>query len=127
MEHSSIWILCAADSTARVNYIARAIRKAGYNVIISTSAHHVVAIAAVGKNLDAVVLDEDMVIGEHSVAESIKAVTPIPVLLVCDNGPSGAPPSGVDLVTANGSRQQILAGLMKLLTRPAMESTSAKI
>jgi len=127
MEHGSIWVLCAADSTARLNYIARGIRKAGYNVILSTSPHHVVAIVAVGKNLDAVILDEDMVIGEGSVAESIKAVKPIPVLLVCDSGPSGAAPSGVDLVTANGSRQQILAGLVKLLARPAMEATSAKV
>ena len=127
MEHSSIWVLCAADSTSRLNYIARAIRKAGYNVILSTSAHHVVAIAAVGKNLDAVILDEDMVLGEGSVAESIKAVKPIPVLLVCDSGPSGAAPPGVDLVTANGSRQQILAGLVKLLAPPEMGLTSAKV
>jgi CheY-like chemotaxis protein len=117
MENSSSLILCMADSNIRLNYIARAVKKAGYNVALSASAHNAVAMVAIGKKIDAAVIDEDMVVGEGSVAESIKAVKPIPVLLVCDAGPTGAPPAGVDLITANGSRQQIVAGLAKLLGR----------
>src|SRR5579862_8405988 len=117
MENGSIWVLCVAGSNLRLQQIARSIRKAGYNVVISSSSHNAVAMAIVSVKLDAVVIDEDMVLGEGSVAESIKAVKSLPILLVCDAGPTGAPPSGVDLVTANGSRQQIIAGLRKLLQK----------
>ena len=115
MEARSSWILCVADSTTRLNHIARALRKAAYKVSMTSSSHRAVALAAITTHLDGVVLDEDLIVAEESVAESIKAVKPIPVLLVCDGGPSGAIPAGVDLVTANGSRQQIVAGLEKLL------------
>jgi CheY-like chemotaxis protein len=115
MEPGSVWVLCVADSNIRLSYIARAVKKAGYNVALSCSAHDAVAIVAISKKLDAVIIDEDMVYGNGSVAESIKAVRPLPVLLVCDGGPTGAPPAGVDLVTSNGSRQQIIAGLVKVL------------
>jgi len=115
MQNSSGNVLCLADSNARLNYIARTLRRAGHQVILSASAHNAVAIVAVSTNIDSVVIDEDMVVGDASVAESIKAVKPLLVLLVCDNGPSGDLPAGVDLVTANGSRQQILAGISKLL------------
>ncbi len=121
MEPSSVWVLCVADSNIRLTYIARAVKKAGYNVALSSSAHNAVAIVAISKKLDAVIIDEDMVFGNGSVAESIKAVRPLPVLLVCDGGPTGDPPAGVDLVTSNGSRQQIIAGLAKVLPR-AMSS-----
>jgi CheY-like chemotaxis protein len=124
METGSVWILCVGDSNIRLNYIARVIKKAGYNVALSASAHNAVAMVAIGRKIDAAVIDEDMVVGDGSVAESIKAVKPIPVLLVCDAGPTGAPPPGVDLVTANGSRQQILAGLEKLLSRPVRGARS---
>ncbi len=66
-----------------------------------------------------------MIFGNGSVAESIKAVKVIPVLMVCDAGPTGALPPGVDLVTANGSRQQIVAGLAKILKTPISISSSA--
>lgn len=115
MEARSAWILCVADSNTRLNHIARALRRAGYKVSMTSSAHKAVALAAITNHLEAVVLDEDLIVAEESLAESIKAVKPLPVLLVCDNGPSGALPTGVDLVTANGSRQQIIAGLEKLL------------
>jgi DNA-binding NtrC family response regulator len=115
MEARSTWILCVADSNTRLNHIARAVRRAGYNVSMTSSAHKAVALAAITSHLEAVVLDEDLIVAEESVAESIKAVKPLPVLVVCDNGPSGALPTGVDLVTANGSRQQIVAGVEKLL------------
>src|SRR5690242_1351745 len=105
MEAGSVWVLCVADSTMRLNYIARAVKKAGYNLSTTTSPHKAVAMAAIHNSIEAAVLDEDMVLGEDSVAESIKAVKSIPVLLVCDAGPTGALPAGVDLVTANGSRQ----------------------
>src|SRR5438270_953350 len=115
METGSVWVLCVADSSTRLSYIARAIKKAGYNVSTASSAHKAVAMAAIHNNIEAVVLDEDMIVTEDSVAESIKAVKPVPVMLVCDAGPTGALPPGVDLVTANGSRQLIAAGIMKLL------------
>jgi CheY-like chemotaxis protein len=127
METGSIWVLCVADSTTRLNYIARAIKKAGYNVSTATSGHRAVAMAAIRNNIEAIVLDEDMIITEDSIAESIKAVKPVPILLVCDAGPTGALPAGVDLVTANGSRQQILAGLTKLLKGTKSESASAAL
>lgn len=116
MESGSVNVLCLADSNARLNNIARTLKRAGHRVILSASAHNAVAIVAVSTNIDVVVIDEDMVVGDGSVAESIKAVKPLPILLVCDNGASGELPAGVDLVTANGSRQQILAGLSKLLS-----------
>jgi CheY-like chemotaxis protein len=125
METGSECVLCVADSNVRMNYIARTVKKAGYNVILSSSTHNAVAIAAISKKLDAVVIDEDLVFGNGSVAESIKAVKPIPILLVCDTGPTGPLPSGVDLVTANGSRQQITAGLAKLLHARTTLQTSA--
>jgi CheY-like chemotaxis protein len=118
METGSKCILCVADSNVRLNYIARALKKMGYNVILSSSTHNAVAIVAISKKLDAVVIDEDMIFGNGSVAESIKAVKALPVLLVCDAGPSGELPPGVDLITANGSRQQIVSGLAKLLKMP---------
>ena len=126
METGSVWVLCVADSTMRLNYIARAIRKAGYNVSTATSPHKAVAMAAIHNNIEAVALDEDLVIGEDSVAESIKAVKSVPVLLVCDAGPTGALPAGVDLVTANGSRQQIVAGLDKLLKSEQKSAATRK-
>lgn len=115
MEANSAWILCVADSNTRLNHLARALRRAGYKISMTSSAHKAVALAAIINHLEAVVLDEDMIVAEESVAESIKAVKPLPVLLVCDNGPSGALPTGIDLVTANGSRQQVVAGMEKLL------------
>ena len=120
MGNGTIWILCVANSNVRVQRIARAIKKAGYNVIISSSSHKAVALAAMSVKLDVVVIDEDMVFGDGSLAESIKAVKFLSVLLVCDAGTSGAPPAGVDLVTADGSQQQILAGLEKLLKKPSL-------
>jgi CheY-like chemotaxis protein len=127
MEVGSAWVLCVADSSTRLNYIARAIKKAGHNVSTASSGHKAVAMAAIRNNIEATVLDEDMIITEDSIAESIKAVKPLPILLVCDAGPTGALPAGVDLVTANGSRQQILAGLMKLLKGAKSESASAAL
>jgi CheY-like chemotaxis protein len=127
METGSVWVLCVADSSARLSYIARVIKKAGHNVSTASSGHRAVAMAAIRNNIEAVVLDEDMIIAEDSVAESIKAVKPVPILLVCDAGPTGAFPAGVDLVTANGSRQQIVAGLMKLLKGTKSESASAAL
>ncbi|HZU31297.1 MAG TPA: hypothetical protein VFB79_09290 [Candidatus Angelobacter sp.] len=118
-------ILCLADSNIRLNYIARTVKKEGYNVILSSSTHNAVALVAISKKIDAVVIDEDMIFGNGSVAESIKAVKVIPVLMVCDAGPTGALPPGVDLVTANGSRQQIVAGLAKILKTPISISSSA--
>ena len=120
VKNGSIWILCVADSNMRVQRIARAIKKAGYNVIISSSSHKAVALAAMSIKLDVVVIDEDMVFGEGSLAESIKAVKFLSVLLVCDAGTSSAPPAGVDLVTSNGSQKQIFAGLEKLLKKPLL-------
>ena len=119
MENGSIWVLCVADSNLRLHQVARTLRKAGYHIAISSSGHNAVAMVVVGNKFDAVVIDEDMVLGDGSIAESIKAVKPIPVLLVCDAGPTGPAPAGVDLITANGSRQQIVAGLVKLLGRPS--------
>ncbi|HYX53826.1 MAG TPA: hypothetical protein VE783_10285 [Candidatus Limnocylindrales bacterium] len=115
MESRSSLILCVADSNLRLQYLARAVKKAGCNFVLSNSAHNAVAMAAITNELDAAVLDEDMVLGEGSVAESIKAVKSLPILLVCDAGPTGPNPAGVDLITANGSRQQIAAALHKLL------------
>lgn len=115
MEARSTWILCVADSSSRLTHIARALRKAGYKVSMTSSPHRAVAMAAISSHLEVVVLDEDLIVAEESVAESIKAVKRIPVLLVCDGGPNGTVPNGVDLVTANGSRQQIVAGVEKLL------------
>ncbi|HZS25758.1 MAG TPA: response regulator [Candidatus Angelobacter sp.] len=125
METGSECVLCVADSNVRMNYIARTLKKAGYNVVLSSSTHNAVAIVAISKKLDGVVIDEDLVFGNGSVAESIKAVKPIPILLVCDAGPTGSFPTCVDLVTANGSRQQILAGLAKLLHARTTLQTSA--
>jgi hypothetical protein len=48
-------------------------------------------------------------------------VKPLPILLVCDAGPTGALPPGVDLATANGSRQQIVAGMAKLRSAHALK------
>lgn len=127
METGSIWVLCVADSTTRLNYIARAIKNAGYNVSTAISGHKAVAMAAIRNNIEAVLLDEDMIVTEDSIAESIKAVKPLPILLICDAGPTGALPPGVDLVTANGSRQQILAGLTKLLKGTKSKSASAAL
>ena len=92
METGSIWVLCVADSSTRLNYIARAIKKAGYNVSTASSGHKAVAMAAIRNNIEAVLLDEDMIVTEDSIAESIKAVKPLPILLVCDAGPTGALP-----------------------------------
>ena len=127
MENGSIWVLCVADSNYRLQRIARTLKKAGYNIALSSSGHNALVMIIVGNKFDAVVLDEDMVIGPGSIAESIKAVKPLPVLLVCDAGPAsnGNLPAGVDLVTANGSRQQIIAGLVKLLGRDAPASRTA--
>ena len=125
MEHGSIWVLCVADSTIRAHQIARTLKKAGYHVAMSSSGHHAVAMVVVGNKFDAVVIDEDMVLGDGSIAESIKAVKTIPILLVCDAGPTGAPPAGIDLITANGSRQQIVAGVVKLLGRDTPASRTA--
>jgi hypothetical protein len=86
-----------------------------------------VAIAAISKSLDAAVVDEDMIFGSGSVAESIKAVRPVPILLVCDAGPTGDAPTGVDLITANGSRQQIVAGLEKLLNSRVKSSSPGRL
>lgn len=116
MESGSANVLCLADSNVRLNNIARTLKRAGHRVILSSSAHNAVAIVAVSTNIDLAVIDEDMVVGDASVAESIKAVKPLPILLVCDKGPSGDLPEGVDLVTANGSRQQMLTALSKLLS-----------
>jgi len=112
-------ILCIADSSTRLDYIARAIKKLGYDVHITYQAHQAVAVAANPLNrLDAIVMDEDMVLDGVSVAESLKAVSSTPILLVCDKGTEGKPvPAGVDLVTANGSREEIAIGLEKLLAR----------
>jgi hypothetical protein len=50
----------------------------------------------------AVVIDEDMVLDGFSVAESLKMVSSLPILLVCDKGSEGkANPGGVDLVTTS--------------------------
>lgn len=117
MENGSLWVLCVADSNLRLEQIARTIRKAGYNVAMSSSSHNAVAMVILSAKFDAVIIDEDMVFGTGSVAESIKAVKSLPILLVCDAGPTGAPPIGIDLVTANGSRQQIIAGLRKLVQK----------
>lgn len=125
METGSIWVLCVADSNVRLHQIARTLKKAGYHVAMASSGHNAVAMAVVGNKFDAVVIDEDMVLGDGSIAESIKAVKTIPVLLVCDAGPTGSLPAGVDLITANGSRQQIIAGLVKLLGRDAPASSAA--
>jgi CheY-like chemotaxis protein len=126
MANGSIWVLCVADSNFRLQRIARTLKKVGYNIAMSSSGHNAMVMIIVGNKFDAVVLDEDMVIGPGSIAESIKAVKPIPILLVCDAGPStGNPPAGVDLITANGSRQQIVAGLVKLLGRDAPASKRA--
>ncbi len=114
-ERSTTWVLCVADSTVRLHYIGRTLKKAGYAIAMSSSSHDAVAMAVLSTQLQAAVIDEDMVLDDHSVAQSLKAVRPIPILLVCDAGPGGMPPAGVDLVTSNGSRQQILAGLAKLL------------
>jgi CheY-like chemotaxis protein len=124
METGSECILCIADSNIRLNYIARTLKKAGYNIVLSSSAHNAVALVAISKKLDAVVIDEDLVFSNGSVAESIKAVKPVPVLLVCDAGPTGAAPVGVDLITANGSRQQIVAGLAKLLSARTLKTSA---
>lgn len=73
-----------------LNYIARAIKKAGYNVSTASSGHKAVAMAAIRNNIEAVLLDEDMIVTEDSIAESIKAVKPLPILLICDAGPDGS-------------------------------------
>jgi CheY-like chemotaxis protein len=127
MENGSIWVLCVADSNFRLQRIARTLKKAGYNIALSSSGHNALVMIIVGNKFDAIVLDEDMVVGPGSIAESIKAVKPLPVLLVCDAGPAtnGILPAGVDLITANGSRQQIIAGLVKLLGRDAPASRTA--
>jgi hypothetical protein len=120
-EPVSVWILCAADSNFRLHCIGRTIRKAGYNVAMSSSSHNAVALAVLSSRFQAAVIDEDLVLDDHSVAQSLKAVRQFPILLVCDSGPGGGgPPAGVDLVTSNGSRQQILAGLAKLLNHHAL-------
>ena len=112
-------ILCIADSSTRLDYIARAVKKIGYDVHITHRAHQAVALVAnLTSRLDAVVMDEDVVLDGASVAQSFKAVSSIPILLVCDKGTEGkATPAGIDLVTANGSCEEIAAGLEKLLTR----------
>src|SRR5438270_12813716 len=93
VETGSECVLCLADSNIRLNYIARTLKKAGYSVVLSSSPHNAVAIVAIGKKLDAAVIDEDLIFSSGSVAESIKAVKPLPILLVCDDGPSGAFPA----------------------------------
>jgi hypothetical protein len=53
----------------------------------------------------AVVIDEDMVLDGFWVAESLKMVSSLPILLVCNKGSEGkANPAGVDWVTPNSSR-----------------------
>lgn len=114
-------ILCLADSVTRLTSIARTVKKLGYAVHIVHSPDQAVGLAANPANgFEAIVIDEDMVLDGFSLARSLKMVSAIPILLVCDKGSEGkALPAGVDHVTANGSRQEIAAGLKKLLTRAA--------
>ena len=116
---NDIVILCIADSATRLTYIARTVKKFGYAVYIGHSNDHAVAVAATSTNsIGAIVMDEDLLLNGFSVSESLKMVSAAPILLVCDKGPEGKPrPAGIDLVTANGSREAIGTGLEKLLAK----------
>ena len=61
MEVGSAWVLCVADSSTRLNYIARAIKKAGHNVSTASSGHKAVAMAAIRNNIEATVLDLSLI------------------------------------------------------------------
>ena len=123
---NDILILCIADSAARLTYIARAVKKLGYGVYIAHSNDHAVAVVASSTNtIAAVVMDEDLLLNGFSVSESLKMVSSLPILLVCDKGDEGkSKPAGIDLITANGSREAIGTGLERLLAKSMGATTS---
>jgi DNA-binding response OmpR family regulator len=112
-------ILCVADSATRLAYIARTVKKLDYTVHITYTPDQAVAVAAnPASHIDAIVIDEDVVIDGFAVAQSLKMVSSAPILLVCDKGMEDeTKPREVDSMTVNGSRQEIAAGLEKLLKR----------
>jgi len=111
-------ILCIAESASRLASIARTVSRAGYGVYTAETPEHAVAVAANPTNaFAAIVIDEDMVLNRCSVAPSLKAVSSLPILLVCEKRSEADPkPEGVDLLAGNAS-EQIELGLEKLLGR----------
>src|SRR5579859_5396260 len=98
-------ILCIADSSTRLNYIAQSVRKLGYSVYAVHALDQAVAVVANPSNgIACVIIDEDMMLDGFSLPESLKAVSSIPVVLLCDKGSEGASkPVGIDFITTNGS------------------------
>jgi|SRR5581483_2255899 len=120
MSNSAHNVLCIADSSTRLSSLARTIKQLGYQVHTTFTPDQAVAVVAASANrIDAIVMDEDMVIDGFTLAQSFKAaLSNVPIVLVCDKGSGGKPPpAGVDFVTVNGSHDQIAAALEKLLAR----------
>jgi|SRR5581483_397158 len=119
MSTSAHNVLCIAHSSTRLASLAHTIKQLGYQVHTTFTPDQAVAVVAESANrIDAIVIDEDMVIDGFTLAQSFKAFSNVPIVLVCDKGSGGKPPpAGVDLVTENGSREKIAAALEKLLAR----------
>lgn len=96
----------------------KALRSAGYNLILSFTTDDAVALC-VNRNVEAVVLDQEhfVVTDEWSVAQSLKMIKArmCVILMVRGKIRRHSLPAGVDAVVAEGDTQELLKTIKRLL------------
>ena len=114
MSHSGT-VLLLADR--RSSHTDKALRAAGYRVMLSFTPDHAVAVC-VGNPVDVVVLDQEhfVVTQNWSVAQSLKLIKPriCVVLMVRGKIVNQELPEGIDGVIAEGDIKGLLAKLKEL-------------
>lgn len=109
-------VLLLADR--RQSHTQRALRTAGYRVMLSFTADHAVALC-VNSEIDAVVLDQEhfVVTDDWSIAQSVKMIKPRIRVFLIIRGKILSPklPMDVDAMVPEGDMQPLLKALKQLL------------
>ena len=109
-------VLLLADR--RQSHTLKALRTAGYHVMLSFTPDHAVALC-VNNETDAVILDQEhfVVTEDWSVAQSIKMIKPrtCVVLIVRGKIVSHDLPAGIDAMISDGEPETLLRALNDLL------------
>ena len=109
-------VLLLADR--RQSNIRNALRSAGYNVILTFTTDHAVALC-VNRGVEAVIVDQEhfVVTEEWSVAQSLKMIKArmCVILMVRGKIRGHSLPAGVDAVVAESDTQELLKTIKRLL------------
>ena len=102
----------------RQSHTGKALRGAGYDLMLTFTTDHAVALC-VNRNVEAVVLDQEhfVVTEEWSVAQSLKMIKArmCVILMVRGKIRRHSLPAGVDAVVAEGDTQALLEAIKRLL------------